>query len=382
MTREHDLITELRAARIKLSAAIRAEQDAKAVVYERKADRMRAAALVEEILGEIETGKTDRPILDQIAQVRACPPLDPPAEETADERQRGTTAVPTAPAKKTRAKMGPAQPAAQVPYWRSWLLKRRLAIGGSVQRKLRDSILAELKDLEIETWGQLHDYLDANNWTVGDLGLTAAEVDYLTAELVEWRSDFDWKDDEGFPARLLGDASELADGEPDQAVEEMPDGGSVDDRDDGPPPTEWVSGDLDAGLRYACTKTATHMRIEPDPWAAFRKLGGITDRQILEVLRSIWPGVPSCRTGPKCLPRITVLGGSAPMFWVDHHTPRERRPTLEGHALADRVRRVLELPRFVAGSEAVPIPAEDLAETASKAKPAKKSKPKEVANAS
>jgi hypothetical protein len=94
MSREHELFEELRKARRSLAGAKGAEKEARAVILDRKAARLRAEALVEEILSEVETGKTGRPVLDAIA-VAGRGAGKAPADETADERQRGPTAVPS-----------------------------------------------------------------------------------------------------------------------------------------------------------------------------------------------------------------------------------------------------------------------------------------------
>lgn len=99
--REHELIQDLRAARLKQAEAALAESAAKSVWLERKADSAKAAALVEEILLDIQTGTTGRPLIDYA--------------ETADERQRGPTAAepePESPAPKPKRKRGKADPPA------------------------------------------------------------------------------------------------------------------------------------------------------------------------------------------------------------------------------------------------------------------------------
>ncbi len=96
MSREHELIEELRRARKALASARKDESEAKAVIYDKKATRVRAESLVEEILTELETGKSSRPILDAISGLvrarGAGRPPEPEDEDTADERQRGPTA--------------------------------------------------------------------------------------------------------------------------------------------------------------------------------------------------------------------------------------------------------------------------------------------------
>ena len=67
------------------------------VLYERKNIRMKVESLIEEILAEIETGKSGRPILDAIVEKNG---ESFPIEETAGEQQR----EPTTPASKKGAK--------------------------------------------------------------------------------------------------------------------------------------------------------------------------------------------------------------------------------------------------------------------------------------
>lgn len=92
MTTDHAILEELRQARKSLAAARIAEQDARTIVSERKAARMKAEALIEEICSEIETGRSGRPILDHI-NGRSGKGSERPEEEdeSADERQRGPT---------------------------------------------------------------------------------------------------------------------------------------------------------------------------------------------------------------------------------------------------------------------------------------------------
>lgn len=61
------LVAELREARLKERAAFRGMLDARQPLRERQAEHQDALRLVEEILKEIETGSTGRPILDAIA---------------------------------------------------------------------------------------------------------------------------------------------------------------------------------------------------------------------------------------------------------------------------------------------------------------------------
>jgi hypothetical protein len=97
MSREHELFDELRTARRNLAGAKGAEKEARAVILDKKAARLRAESIVEEILSEVETGKTGRPVLDAIAangrNRGAGKPPDDEEPESADERQRGPTHI-------------------------------------------------------------------------------------------------------------------------------------------------------------------------------------------------------------------------------------------------------------------------------------------------
>lgn len=68
-----ELIQELQAARQAQRRAMVAMDDAHSTYIQRRADHALAKSLVEEILQEIETGSTGRPILDVVNR----PPADP-----------------------------------------------------------------------------------------------------------------------------------------------------------------------------------------------------------------------------------------------------------------------------------------------------------------
>lgn len=61
---DHQLIEELKAARLRLADARKRMEDAHVAYLERKAECRREESAIEEILNEIETGKTGRPVLD------------------------------------------------------------------------------------------------------------------------------------------------------------------------------------------------------------------------------------------------------------------------------------------------------------------------------
>lgn len=64
MTSEHELFIELRDARQEARKAADAEAQAKAAWQARRAALRKARAVVEEILEEIETGRSRRPLMD------------------------------------------------------------------------------------------------------------------------------------------------------------------------------------------------------------------------------------------------------------------------------------------------------------------------------
>jgi hypothetical protein len=72
-----ELIRELKQARYRLHEAELAQSEAKEAYITRKAETMRCLAVVEEILREVETGASGRPLLDAIAAKTARPPAAP-----------------------------------------------------------------------------------------------------------------------------------------------------------------------------------------------------------------------------------------------------------------------------------------------------------------
>lgn len=100
---------------------------------------------------------------------------------------------------------------------------------------------------------------------------------------------------------------------------------------------EWTSADLERVL-----KSAVWPRDEV--WEEFLETG-CDDLKILEVLRSIWPSSATFYPEPK--PGITFQGGPNLKMWVGARRQKDQMPTLAGLELANRVRKVLEIPRFV-----------------------------------
>lgn len=124
------------------------------------------------------------------------------------------------------------------------------------------------------------------------------------------------------------------------------------DRDDDTPDginLEWTSADLERELNDAV------MRIGPaEGPLIWIHLGhaGCDDEKILEVLRARWPvGYMALGgTGPwkKMQVAKTIHGGPTPAIWMGARKSTDWKlapPTLQGLQLADRIRRVLGIPR-------------------------------------
>ena len=102
---------------------------------------------------------------------------------------------------------------------------------------------------------------------------------------------------------------------------------------------EWTSTDLEFVFNAACYIDG---RDPEGVWFSIKQTG-CDDRKILEILRAIWPMTAQFRPAPP--PGCTIRGGTIPSFWIGETRPPRRIPTLAGLELADRIRRVLEIPR-------------------------------------
>ncbi len=109
--RDHELLLELREIRQRLRKLAAEEEGARGQLAEKTGEwrksreiqllranvagtisaRLKAQEIMNEILLEIETGQTGRPLLDAITEERNLPPAAE-TSETSDERQRGPTA--------------------------------------------------------------------------------------------------------------------------------------------------------------------------------------------------------------------------------------------------------------------------------------------------
>lgn len=109
-----------------------------------------------------------------------------------------------------------------------------------------------------------------------------------------------------------------------------------------PPPGEkpfWKSGDLDVELMHA-------VFYGNQDWVDFRRAGA-TNEQILERLASRWPvfrlSVDAEDSGGHFGYTIACPGGE-PAIWVGPYLGSHHKPSASGAGLAERVRRLLEIP--------------------------------------
>jgi hypothetical protein len=86
MSHNDELIDELRAARLKRQEAREAMNEAEVIFKEKKTRYKQSEALIDEILEEIETGQTGRPVMDAIAARNGtiAPPPEMPPERRAE----------------------------------------------------------------------------------------------------------------------------------------------------------------------------------------------------------------------------------------------------------------------------------------------------------
>ncbi len=109
MTSNDELIQELKTLRLAVHRAAERRDEARFVFLEKKAAYAKAMGVVEEILMEIETGKTGRPLLD-LANGSPRSGFDTVASraDSAPESNRSPTAKPeTENPKKSRARKSP-----------------------------------------------------------------------------------------------------------------------------------------------------------------------------------------------------------------------------------------------------------------------------------
>ena len=101
----------------------------------------------------------------------------------------------------------------------------------------------------------------------------------------------------------------------------------------------WKSGDLDLELMHA-------VFYGNQDWVDFRRAGA-TNEQILERLASRWPvfrlSVDAQDSGGHHGYTIACPGGE-PAIWVGPYLGSHHKPSANGSGLAERVRRLLELP--------------------------------------
>ena len=149
-------------------------------------------------------------------------------------------------------------------------------------------------------------------------------------------------------------------------------------------PVDWTARDVDGALLAALKARGAHG--ESGHWERLWE-NGCTDEQILETLGATWPRRFRFDRDAEAGDRVgrTVRGGPKPAFWYGAMARMDDVPTLEGPALAARVRTVLELPMPVGPAaqpepEPAPGPREagsstvSIAPSPSARKPAKKGK--------
>lgn len=321
--REHDLLQELRQARAALYRAREAEEAVRLQLSERKQERIKAQELVEEVIREIETGSTGRPILDHLATKQTAEP----EEETADERQRGPTQ------KRQLA------PKSEVD-WKNVLLIDLLgdqshAFKGIVYvcaKMIDDEVASNSFDLDLVaqwfTVGNLADWLSEGH-DIDEIGLAPLDETYLRKSLIGFATKQGWPTDVRYPAGIplvwmLRASDEAEDEEPAAHV-------------------HWTSEDLETELASACKPLGTVA-----PWKDVLA-SGCDDAKILTIVQTIWPWKQSsCKRAGSGSIGCEVIAAPTPAFWIGRRRSPDRKvapPQLEGLQLADRIRTVLGIPR-------------------------------------
>jgi hypothetical protein len=235
--REHQLFTELRAARIELAAAIEAQEEAGRVLAEKKTVRRKFDLLIEEILDEITTGKR-RDSLIEYAEVRASGRAAGPESETADERQRGPTVTRSEAFSKAaeRAGLEPLDIGGQVDMcglhpgsWRD-IPTRDVVTGMQIRN--------QLKHMGYSTLGELADDAEADGlFDLLGQYLDRTEIVSVEHDLAKWVR----KHPKGFPAKLVEDLGKALVGEDETEAPASPPLGTADP----------VAGRKAAGMRPA-----------------------------------------------------------------------------------------------------------------------------------
>jgi hypothetical protein len=110
-----------------------------------------------------------------------------------------------------------------------------------------------------------------------------------------------------------------------------------------PGPINWTERDLDGSLLAALRAKGAHG--ESGHWELLRETG-CSDATILETLGTTWPRRFRFDRDVSAGDRVgrTVRGGPKPAFWYGTVARIDDPPTLDGLALAARVRVVLDLP--------------------------------------
>lgn len=321
--REHELISELRAARIELARAAEAEAEAKREVVAKKTVRRKVELLIEEILDEIETGKRRDPLIEYI--------------ETADERQRGPTEprssmADTETAKPLREAAGGSGPAAET----AEKATSRSADGGQTWRsmglealspwKLNAKQIADMRAGGLATLGDLDDALSCR--PKGEYSVPIGALSKASAALAKFRAAGGKEPAEPKRPRKR-DATDRAIAEANRQSAEMK---AIVERD---PDKREVS------LRSIVSRAI--FGVDNRVWEEFFDLGWIGDADLLDALREIWPANPARHVTPDG--EYVIRGGDHPALWF----PASKNwssiliPTLADRELCEAVRQVLNL---------------------------------------
>ncbi|MHB8736263.1 MAG: hypothetical protein ACYC6M_13260 [Terriglobales bacterium] len=290
------------------------EEDARLQLSGRLKNRRKVEHLIEELLEEVQTG-VRKDTLTAYIEARGGVKEDDP--ETADERQRGPTAV-------------------AADQERSWAVHRRDPKSKGKRGARLGAVCADSREE----------------------ALTAAEIRfsmYAPGSLIIG--------DEVLPGSALPGAAKPRRPERHQALPaerpelRMKPAGGKEPPDDPEPardydtltngkPRPWTAADLDREVEAACYPVSW---LGPNPWKTYRDLGGITDVQIEAVLRQLWGGGGYCFSQPDPAQHgHTTRGGNRPAFWMGARRATDAPPDLSGLPLIARVRAVLDLPRFTA----------------------------------
>lgn len=327
---EHELLGDIKEARLALDRAKRAELEAKLVLAERKTERIKAAERCEKLLSVLTEEESQTPLFDR--------------PETADERQRGPTeprssmspnpsSVPDPEtAKPLREAAGGSGPAAET----AEKATSRSADGGQTWRsmglealspwKLNAKQIADMRAGGLATLGDLDDALSCR--PKGEYSVPIGALSKASAALAKFRAAGGKEPAEPKRPRKR-DATDRAIAEANRQSAEMK---AIVERD---PDKREVS------LRSIVSRAI--FGVDNRVWEEFFDLGWIGDADLLDALREIWPANPARHVTPDG--EYVIRGGDHPALWF----PASKNwssiliPTLADRELCEAVRQVLNL---------------------------------------